>query len=162
MNGTVELNFKGRDCLARDTLANIIRRLKQPKVLIIDKLHPPKPIHLSDLDRVRDPTLRQQLTEYNFTLPEEFAMLAPSLEELRFYNMIRIDKIPDKPPSRTTLISSLPRWVGLFTGLKILTISASGLKEVDGAILGQLRNLQQLNLPVRFGPSSHQHLFSLI
>lgn len=145
---TVELNFKGRDCLARQTLINIIKRLKNPKVLIFDKLQPPRPIQLSDLDKIRDVTLRQQLKEMNFTLPDEIGQLS-TLEELRMYNMARFDKVPDKQAVKTSLISQLPVWICQLSNLRVLTISNSGLKEINGALLLSLRGLQQLNLPVR-------------
>jgi hypothetical protein len=145
---TVELNFKGRECLSRPTLVNIIKRIGRPKILIIDKLQPPRPFQLTDLDKIRDYQLRQALKEMNFNLPEEIGQLT-SLEELRFYNMCRFDKVPDKTSVKTSLIFALPNWVCQFVNLKVLTISNSGLKEIHGPILGQLKELQQLNLPVR-------------
>lgn len=142
------MNFKGRECLARQCLVNIVKRIGQPKILIIDKLQPPRPIHLTELDKIRDLQLRQQLKEMNFTLPEEIGTLV-SLEELRFYNMTRHDKVPDKQSLKTSLIFALPNWICQLSNLKVLTISNSGLKEIHGPILGQLKNLTQLNLPVR-------------
>jgi hypothetical protein len=141
----IDIKFEG-GTLHPHTLSQLLGRLMGLSSITIDSLAPPS---LDDLDlanSITDPKLRDSYKACHFQLPDTLGPLGErGLQTLRLYNLARVEK----DGRVSTWIERLPPSLVHMKYLTVLTISASGLRELDPNILAHLRQLEQLNLPVR-------------